>query len=83
MLSEKTKLLRRNLGTIESVAGKLIKKNILKKKIRLEQKIKNLRGSFIDKNLGYGFVLCNQPIIAYLIINSFEGLESFGVNADK
>ena len=36
-----------------------------------------------ERNAGFGFVLCKQPMIASFIISTFEATESMGVGMDK
>jgi hypothetical protein len=36
-----------------------------------------------ERNAGFGFVLCKQPMIASFIISTFEANESLGVGMDK
>ena len=36
-----------------------------------------------DRNAGFGFVLCKQPMISSFIVSTFEAMESMGVGMDK
>ena len=58
------------------------KEYYIHRRIVLESTLRGFRGKFIEKNAGFGFVLCKQPMIAEYIIKAFEGKESFGVGVD-
>ena len=55
----------------------------LDKKLVIDQKISLEKEKLVEQNAGYGFVLCKHPLIAQLIISSFEGKESMGIGMDK
>lgn len=58
------------------------KEYFVHRKSVLEEELANCKERFVEKNAGFGFVLCKQPMIAEYIIKVFEGGESFGVGID-
>lgn len=54
----------------------------ISKKNEVDMTISGLRNRSPEKNSGYAFILCKQPMIADFLIKSYEGTQSLGISMD-
>lgn len=75
----KEKILKDKLSKGEQLLDKAYNDKKTEEHLKFDQ----AKDKIIDRNSGYGFILCKQPMIASFIQTSFESSSSMGVGMDK